>query len=89
MSDLNELCETLNKEANKKIKEPKDKSDILILLVVLGLSIFAMCLSFGVGIWVMIAGWGLTPQSWPIIIIGLLVQVGIVCVSTFIQSYFK
>ena len=56
---------------------------------VLGLSIFAMCLSFGIGIWVMIAGWGLTPQSWPIIIIGLLVQVGIVCVSTFIQTYFK
>lgn len=89
MNDLKELSETLNKEANKKIKEPVDKNSMLILLIVFGLSILAVCVSFGVGIWVMIAGWGLTPQSWPIIIIGLLIQVGIVLVSTFIQNYFK
>lgn len=89
MDDLKELCETLNKSANKNVRSQSSASTLVVALIALCITIFLMLASFGIGIWVMIAGWGLTAQSWPIIILGLVLQVGIVCVITFITSWFK
>lgn len=90
MSDLKELCESINKDANNNVRKQTSAGGTLVAaLIALCITIFLMLVSFGIGIWVMIAGWGLTAQSWPIIILGLVLQVGIVCVMTFITSLFK
>jgi len=63
--------------------------DLYKLLFVLMLVILCIAASFGVGIWVMIVGWGLTANSWSVIIIGALCQMFILTVLGAAKGMFK
>lgn len=85
--DLQKLCESLNKE--KPVKEKTEVSVVGAVILAIALLVILVGASFGVGIWVMISGWGLSPQSWGVIIGGLVIQVVILLVMQFIPKIFK
>ena len=85
--DLQKLCEALNKE-----KPAKEKSEINVIgaaILALAVVIILVLASFGVGIWIMISGWGLSPQSWGVIIGGFIIQTVIMVVTHLITKIFK
>lgn len=84
--DLEKLCESLNKG---KTKDTPDVHYLGAAIVALALVVILMAASFAVGIWVMISGWGLSPQSWGVIIGGLVIQVVILLAMQFIPKIFK
>lgn len=85
--DLQKLCESLNKE--KSINDAPKVSYLGAAVIAVALVVILMLASFGVGIWVMISGWGLSPQSWGVIIGGLVIQVVIILAMQFIPKIFK
>ena len=86
-NELDKLCEAINKN-QKSDKEP-EVSVIGAAILSIGMMIFLFIASFGVGIWVMMSGWGLTPQSWGVIIGGMIMQIIITIVITCIPKIFK
>ena len=88
MSDeLSKLCDALNKE--KRISDKPEVSPIGAAIVALVLVVILMGASFAIGIWIMISGWGLSPQSWGVIIGGLAMQIAILVAMQFIPKIFK
>lgn len=85
--DLQKLCESLNKE--KPLNDAPKVSYLGAAVIAIALVVILMLASFGVGIWVMISGWGLSPQSWGVIIGGLVIQVVIILAMQFIPKIFK
>lgn len=85
--DLQKLCESLNKE--KSNNDAPKVSYLGAAIIAVALVVILMGASFGVGIWVMISGWGLSPQSWGVIIGGLVIQVVILLAMQFIPKIFK
>jgi hypothetical protein len=55
---------------------------LLLVILVLGCT-------FGVNVWVMICGWGVSPASWGVIIGGWLISLFLLVVLEFAKMMFK
>lgn len=90
MADLQDLCETINKaQSEAKAEKKKGLSDMTKIVIVLSVLLVIILGSFGIGLWIMMVGWGLTPQSWGVIITGLIIQMGLTWLSMLLPRLLK
>lgn len=90
MADLQELCESINKsQSEAKAEKKKGLSDLAKIAIVMALLVVIVFGSFGIGLWIMMVGWGLTPQSWGVIITGLIIQMGLTWLSMLLPRLLK
>jgi hypothetical protein len=87
MADLRDICEAINKEQTQA--KNKGLSDLTKIAIVMALLVVIVLGSFGIGLWIMMVGWGLTPQSWGVIITGLIVQMGLTWLSVLLPRLLR